>query len=294
MSREEGFQGYSNYSTWAVHLWLSNTYELYQWYDEVAGHFASKMKPREAAYALANAIEKATKNSAEELGIQGFVDDLLGSAVESTDWLEVAAAFLEPHCDFKYNAKVRTEKKYNGWTNYATWAIYSFLNGDYSDDPAKRQAETRLLLERAAFEGSMQGLSTGFQLDEILKNAISQEVNSQVPSGTLWQDLALHSVGIADYKRISDALLEGSALKNPPFQGHRSWNAWNVALWIGNDEGLYNLAIESWEGSKKRTGRPSLHVAAVRFINRVEPKTPDGAPYSLKSVKEAIAGLGLK
>ena len=28
------------------------------------------------------------------------------------------------------------------------------------------------------------------------------------------------------------------------YNGHESWNAWNVALWIGNDEPLYRFALE--------------------------------------------------
>ena len=33
------------------------------------------------------------------------------------------------------------------------------------------------------------------------------------------------------------------------YNGHPSWAHWNVALWFGNDEGLYRLAREC------RTGR---------------------------------------
>jgi hypothetical protein len=29
-----------------------------------------------------------------------------------------------------------------------------------------------------------------------------------------------------------------------PYNGHRSWNAWNVALWVANDEAPYRLTKE--------------------------------------------------
>lgn len=69
------------------------------------------------------------------------------------------------------------------------------------------------------------------------------------------------------------------------YNGHRSWNAWNVALWIGNDEGLYNLAIEMKRKSKTLTG------AALRMQQYLPAKTPDGAIYNFKCVREALAGL---
>ena len=29
------------------------------------------------------------------------------------------------------------------------------------------------------------------------------------------------------------------------YNGHKNWETWNVALWINNDEGLYEIAQES-------------------------------------------------
>jgi hypothetical protein len=76
-----------------------------------------------------------------------------------------------------------------------------------------------------------------------------------------------------------------------PYNGHPSWNAWNVALWIGNEESLYRFAIECL--SRPHLGRkPSLAVATHRFMACVAgDKTPDGARYSRNSVRLALAGL---
>lgn len=76
------------------------------------------------------------------------------------------------------------------------------------------------------------------------------------------------------------------------FNGHRSWNAWNVALWIGNDEPLYRLAQECIH-IRKADGSLSLIAATRRFLESVGEgsKTPDGATYNFKCVREALAGL---
>ena len=74
--------------------------------------------------------------------------------------------------------------------------------------------------------------------------------------------------------------------KAKPYNGHRSWNAWNVALWIGNDEGLYRLALDCKRGARNAT------VAAHRFLAVMGgQKTPDGGVYNLKCVREALVGL---
>ena len=72
-----------------------------------------------------------------------------------------------------------------------------------------------------------------------------------------------------------------------PYNGHRSWNAWNVALWIGNDEGLYREALRCTRVALTRDH-------AARMFLRVigdNARTPDGARYNLTCVREALAGL---
>lgn len=73
------------------------------------------------------------------------------------------------------------------------------------------------------------------------------------------------------------------------YNGHPSWEHWNVALWIGNDEGLYECALTAIRGSR------TLDDAAAMFIDLLgvggEAKTPDGAPYSHEYVVAALEGL---
>jgi hypothetical protein len=71
------------------------------------------------------------------------------------------------------------------------------------------------------------------------------------------------------------------------YNGHRSWNAWNVALWIGNDEGLYYMALDCIKHSKTKSS------AAREFLRDMGEgaKTPDGATYNFKCVREALIGL---
>lgn len=71
------------------------------------------------------------------------------------------------------------------------------------------------------------------------------------------------------------------------FNGHKNWTCWNVSLWIGNDEGLYNLAIQCIRRTQNRTE------AARRFLDCMDgvKATPDGANYTLDSVRRAMAGM---
>mgnify|MGYP000894219132 CR=1 FL=1 len=74
------------------------------------------------------------------------------------------------------------------------------------------------------------------------------------------------------------------------YNGHPSYNAWNVALWIGNDEGLYNLARDH-----KRNCSGTIRQAAQNFVNHMEdmgqPRTGDGVRWTVTNVMRAMRDL---
>lgn len=72
-----------------------------------------------------------------------------------------------------------------------------------------------------------------------------------------------------------------------PYQGHRSRNAWNVALWISNDEPLYQLAMDCL----KRADNNPAKATRLFLRDTGATRTPDGAKYNPLSVRLALAGL---
>ena len=53
------------------------------------------------------------------------------------------------------------------------------------------------------------------------------------------------------------------------YNGWTNYETWNVALWLGNDEGLYHLTrhASDWQEAKRRLARVGLT------------ETPDGVSY---------------
>ncbi len=69
------------------------------------------------------------------------------------------------------------------------------------------------------------------------------------------------------------------------YNGHRSWNAWNVSLWLSNDYGLYEACRQVCRihGIDKATDK----IAAITKGK----KTPDGAAYNKLSLRLALEGI---
>ena len=73
--------------------------------------------------------------------------------------------------------------------------------------------------------------------------------------------------------------------RNKMYNGHKNYNHWNVALWLFNDEGLYNKMVDAVRSRRRRYG---LDGVARGLLHTLPDETPDGAPYSFTSIRAAI------
>jgi hypothetical protein len=97
---EQGYNGWSNYETWNVALWLSNdegTYNLTrEMADEAREESRQRFQGREnvARRLLADGLQGLVEDAAPDLGASMFAD-LLGAALSRVDWFEIARNILD-------------------------------------------------------------------------------------------------------------------------------------------------------------------------------------------------------
>lgn len=87
------YNGWTNYETWCVNLWLSNDEGSYHYWRQEAGrHWKEDREDARGNFAwqLKNELEEASP-----LKEASLFSDLLNTALSEVDWYEVADAFLE-------------------------------------------------------------------------------------------------------------------------------------------------------------------------------------------------------
>lgn len=73
------------------------------------------------------------------------------------------------------------------------------------------------------------------------------------------------------------------------YNGHKNWNHWNVALWLGNDEGLYHLALDIMRSRRTMAENAAQMLAELQAGGHTH--TPDGARYTVTTLQAAMSGL---
>lgn len=94
------YNGWTNYETWNVALWLGNDEGSYSYWQDATQEAwndaeADETWTREeaAAYSLSERLESEIKDSVPDLGASMFAD-LLGAALSEVNWREIAENWL--------------------------------------------------------------------------------------------------------------------------------------------------------------------------------------------------------
>lgn len=101
------YNGWSNYSTWDVHLWLTNDQGTYNLCRELARESVEEASTcsqieegiwtevQARRFLLADRLRDHIDEINPLVGEASLFSDLLGAAIQDVDWHEVADAFLE-------------------------------------------------------------------------------------------------------------------------------------------------------------------------------------------------------
>lgn len=101
MTETAKYNGWTNYETWAVKLWLDNEEPAYRyWLERTTEHFNNAKADNyfthkeRATISLADELkDQITETDRPEL--QGVYADLLGAALSEVNWYEIAKAMIE-------------------------------------------------------------------------------------------------------------------------------------------------------------------------------------------------------
>lgn len=101
MPKDDTYNGWTNYPTWAVKLWLDNAEPAYRYWTETAHKLreagpqpiAGTSLTREPRGILADRLKEAIEDSLPDLGAS-MASDLLGYAIGTVNWYEIAENLL--------------------------------------------------------------------------------------------------------------------------------------------------------------------------------------------------------
>ena len=72
------------------------------------------------------------------------------------------------------------------------------------------------------------------------------------------------------------------------YNGHKNWTYWNVALWLGDDEGFYRLSLDLRNQGMTRT-QAAKHILSFLHERGIH-KTPDGAVFTEHNIMAGLRG----
>jgi hypothetical protein len=114
MNTEKQYNGWTNYETWLVKLWIDNDEgSQSEWQDAAriayddAGADETFSKAERAALNLMDMLKDQHEQIIEEANVpeNGFIADLLNAAMSEVNWHEIAASLIEDNCEEEANTQ---------------------------------------------------------------------------------------------------------------------------------------------------------------------------------------------
>jgi hypothetical protein len=102
MNTDGKYNGYTNYETWCIALWFSNSADTEMYWlerarqvyaDAVATAFATRTEF--AIFELAREMQEHFEEEASDAGLQGALRYLLGATLARVSWAEVAKNWVD-------------------------------------------------------------------------------------------------------------------------------------------------------------------------------------------------------
>ncbi len=98
MSDAKGYNGWSNYETWNVKLWIDNDEGSYRyWTEHTEETIKDKQDRDEAVSSIAGTLQAEHEENMPE--VNGTYADLLSAALSEVDWYEIAESLVADALD---------------------------------------------------------------------------------------------------------------------------------------------------------------------------------------------------
>jgi len=100
MTTDKSYNGYTNYETWVVNMWLDNDQGMHDFWLENASAALENTEDQEGEFDVDQAVsdlEDRLKEEHEENlpEITGFAADLLNAAMSEVNWSEIVRSLVE-------------------------------------------------------------------------------------------------------------------------------------------------------------------------------------------------------
>lgn len=88
------YNGWTNYETWLVKLWMDNDQGSYEYWREQSRSVSPNLAGRVSN--LANQLKAEHEDyAAEKIGDNGWLCDLVGAALGEVNWHEIAESLID-------------------------------------------------------------------------------------------------------------------------------------------------------------------------------------------------------